>query len=54
MERKQLKKAYAQLIAESIRENIEPKDIEEINKAKKEIRNKLLEYDINKKLNKCI
>lgn len=54
MKRKQLKKVYAQLVAESIRDNIEPKDIEEINKAKKEIRNKLLEYDINKKLNKCI
>lgn len=54
MNRKELKKAYAQLITESIRDNIEPKDIEEINKAKKEIRNKLLEYDMNKKLNKCI
>lgn len=54
MERKQLKKAYAQLIAESIRDNIKPKDIEKINKTKKEMRNKLLEYDMNKKLNKCI
>lgn len=54
MNRKKLKKIYARLVAESIKENIEPKDIEEINKAKKEIRNKLLEYDMNKKLNKCI
>lgn len=54
MNRKKLKKIYARLVAESIRDNIEPKDIEEINKAKKEMRNKLLEYDMNKKLNKCI
>lgn len=50
MDRKQLKKEYARLIAESIKDNIEPKDIERIENAKKEIRNKLLKYDLNKKI----
>ena len=31
MDRKKLKKEYARLVAESIKENIEPKDIEYIN-----------------------
>lgn len=52
MDRKQLKKEYARLIAESIKDNIEPKDIERIENAKKEIRNKLLKYDLNKKIYK--
>ena len=34
MDRKKLKKEYARLVAESIKENIEPKDIEYINNAK--------------------
>lgn len=50
MDRKKLKKEYARLVAESIKENIEPKDIEYINNAKKEIRNRLLEYDLNQRL----
>ena len=40
MDRKQLKKEYARLIAESIKENIEPKDIERIEKDKKEKKKK--------------
>ena len=31
MDRKKLKKEYARLVAESIKENIEPKDIDYIN-----------------------
>lgn len=50
MNRKKLKKEYARLVAESIKENIEPKDIDYINNAKKEIRNRLLEYDLNQRL----
>ena len=50
MDRKKLMKEYARLVAESIKENIEPKDIEYINNAKKEIRNRLLEYDLNQRL----
>ena len=50
MDRKKLKKEYASLVAESNKENIEPKDINYINKAKKEIRNRLLEYDLNQRL----
>ena len=51
IEREELKKAYARLIAKEIQEELEPKDIMELNSAKECIRNKLLEYDMNIKLN---
>lgn len=50
-ERKTLKRAYAQLIAKELEEALEPKEIIEINNNKEEIRKKLLEYDLDQKLN---
>lgn len=50
-ERKILKRAYAQLIAKELEEALEPKEIIEINNNKEEIRKKLLEYDLDQKLN---
>lgn len=50
-ERKALKKAYAQLIAKELEEALDPKEIIEINNTKKEIRKKLLEYDMDIQIN---
>lgn len=51
IERRNLKKAYARLIAKEMQEALEPKDIIYIYNEKKCIRNKLMEYDINMQKN---
>lgn len=46
--RKVLKRELATLIAKEMSETLKPKEIESIRETKKEIRNRLMEYDIKK------